>query len=214
MCGLSPTTSEDHYSSDVVYDETERAKKKEWEFTRKPDTTGGYDLYCVLHWKFYSLYTSLSHVRRSSLYWCCILWESCNYCLLQFFLYVFCMYTLHTLEDLASSGDTVDIMRWMKGRITLWGSAGLWWFVVTWCSSGTHVVLRALAAQASGPRFDFQHISYLTSYIKHGHVLAYFCLSCFYETTFLGIIWQMMQTQHWNVSSCLCEIVCFETERA
>ena len=124
------------------------------------------------------------------------------------------MYTLHTLEDLASSGDTVDVMRWMKGRITLWGSARLWWFVVTWCSSGTHVVLRALAAQASGPRFDFQHISYLTSYIKHVHVLAYFCLSCFYETTFLGIIWQMMQTQHWNVSSCLCEIVCFETERA
>ena len=69
----------------------------------------------------------------------------------------------------------------------------------------THVVPRALAAQASGPGFDFQHISYLTSYIKHVHVLAFFCLSCFYEMTFLGIIWQMMQTQYWNVSSCLVE---------
>ena len=42
------------------------------------------------------------------------------------------------------------------------------------------------------------------------------CLSCFYKMTFLSITWQMMQTQHWNVSSCLCGLVCFhaETERA
>ena len=82
----------------------------------------------------------------------------------------------------------------------------------------THVVLRALAAQASGPRFGFQHIFFYISLIHETciHVLAYFCLSCFYKMTFLGIIWQMMQTQHWNVSSCLCEIVRFqvETERA
>ena len=127
------------------------------------------------------------------------------------------MYTLHTSEDLASAGDTVDVMRWMKGRITLWGPAGLCGFVVTWCSSGTHVVPRVLAAQASSLRFDFQHIFLHFSHTWNMvHVLAYFCRSCFYETTFLGIIWQMMQTQHWNVSSCLCEIVCFlvETERA
>ena len=50
MCGLSPTTSDDPYCSDVVCDETERAKKKEWEwkFTEKLDTTGGYDLCRVL----------------------------------------------------------------------------------------------------------------------------------------------------------------------
>ena len=114
MCGLSPTTSDDHYCSDVVYDETERAKKKEWEweFTEKLDTTGGYDLCRVLRWKFYSLYTLWSYVRRSSLYVLVLyIMRDCNYCLLQFFLYVFCTYTLHTLEDLASAGDTVDVMR-------------------------------------------------------------------------------------------------------
>ena len=107
----------------------------------------------------------------------------------------------------------------MKGRITL--------KIVRVCSylmRATHAVVRVLAAaQASSPQFDYLHllhfhISYITSSIKH--VFRYSgscgCLSCFYKMTFQSITWQMMQTQHWNVSSCLCGLVCFhvETERA
>ena len=170
-------------------------------FTKKLDTTGGYDLYRVLCWKLYSLYIPWSHVRRSSLYWCCILWQSCNYCLLQFFLNVYFAYFGRSCISRRHSW-CYEVNEKEESHCE-W----LWGFVVTWCLSGTHVVLRALAAQASGPRFDFQHIFLHFSHTWNMvHVLAYFCLSCFYETTFLGIIWQMMQTQHWNVSSCLCEI--------
>ena len=42
------------------------------------------------------------------------IWESCTSCSYTsscIGMIVFCTYTLHSLEDLASTGDTVDVMR-------------------------------------------------------------------------------------------------------